>query len=388
MNCSINVLTPSLGPYRQQLPVKVKLLFANLSENARNITFAKFGYDQFVKLDFLNCTPVRPGISIDREQDDDYDSPNYISNDYATDCIYETMLPATSTPSVQLFNVPNCSGSLPFQHYDEAHFQLALHPVNITEYGGNALYVSYTVNSFLQTTNYSVIRLKDSQSTEYVDYDLQYGPNCLTESLINYRLKYIGTRIDESISNFTNIETSIAFDGAHFVPLTTSTPRRRGPFSLLFIFSGSSENANWDYAQNTGILRTTQELTASLRSDFVSDMDLSLGIDSNRVNFTQALSRRQYDVVFLLDPVLTDDLAYSYAAIAGELSSNKTQVICATHGKIDPESSIKNINFMWAHVYQARYMAGYLAGVMFKSKPSTKICYLKANNLNTSFLGI
>lgn len=386
LNCSIKALTPNLGPYQKEQPVEVTLIFLNTSVDSASVNFAQLGTPPLiVPLDYQNCSDLKSERGTSNE-DDNGDYYYNVDDDFTSSCSYKATLslPASIEPSVQLLTVPNCSGSLPFQFYDVSQLQLAFEPANISATGGNALYVTRTVGSFLQSTNYSKLRLSDNKSSAFVDYPLVLGPQHYTFSQIDSRFFYLGALVDDSIVNYTSVSVSVALDGVNFVPLTTTLPRRGKPLNCLFILSGSSEHFNWDSAQTLGILRTTQYLTSSITSKFISHIDLSMGLSLTYANYTAAITAGEYDVIFLLDPLLSDDQAYDYAKVASDLSPIRSHVVSSSHGTIRPDR--KDLSFMWAHVYQARYLSGFLAGLMFKDRPSAKICYLKANDFNISTL--
>jgi hypothetical protein len=130
----------------------------------------------------------------------------------------------------------------------------------------------------------------------------------------------------------------------------------------------NDEDSGWTRAAHVGILRAAEHYPLSMNYTEIFDVDLS-----NSAEIELHVARCYCDVVFLWKISIVEEFVNSIAVKYPEIQFvvSSTGNTTAQPQSSDPTKLIPNVisntNFFFAHMYHARYLTGYLIGLIMNA---------------------
>jgi len=392
--CSLQSIEPNLFPNNTISPLEVSIFYEMKSSdvmsnpNYKTLKVSLSENTTQLDLDLISCTnysQARGHIY------NSYSSTKPL-HDKASLCLYNATFDGSSPPGVRLLSfAPNspCEGALPLQFYNLKAFDFKLVSNVLRKEGGNTLYLSYKASNFLLNDGLIKIQaIKLGISPIIVSF---YSENKLhlEDSEVSETRKYLTSTIDYRILNFQNSNRlQFTLDGHHYsaIPKAKVNLVLPSPLRALFMFSSNNNSKNFNKAHKMGILKLTNNYTSSLDSTFDYSVDIA-NYDFDAFKTVLSSATKPYDIIYLIEPSISIETASKYATISYSIN-NKTQVVSINPGNIGKYVQYpSNLNFIWSHIYQAKYLAGYMVGKMFKGT-KCKICFLKNSSSTLSNLDL
>ena len=153
------------------------------------------------------------------------------------------------------------------------------------------------------------------------------------------------------------------------VPHQPITIQDEKQLSVLHVYTGSINNFGWTYAAHQGVIQAAVSYSAGLTYTEIFNADFST--DSISAYIDAAIN--PYDVVFLwkfdmsaedVDPIASLYPTTQFVICSPGGVQNTAPEDALDRRNINPTIIRNNTNYIYGHIFHARYLAGILVGLM------------------------